>query len=271
MNNMNIYEILNKIITEPHYYSMSQLFTNVDKSTIEEKDIRLFDLLNNISSMGTHVSNSGITFNPMFISKDGNRSFAIEDINDEDYQILEKIDLSRLPLALRAIISDILWTQKKNHTASQIAARSYWEVFQLVYKDQKYYKALNPLKRAVCISQQTKFQALYSEIYEWFCNSFIVEAVQIDVFCALRIMELFFEQKNTNYSVMLPVIDSIIPQNINKDNVMAVEQAYEFKTKCLVKLKKNEESIRCNLSLAQFYYDYAERMSNNDYIGAFKS
>lgn len=271
MNNMNIYEILNKIITEPHYYSMSQLFTNVDKSTIEEKDIRLFDLLNNISSMGTHVSNSGISFNPKFTSKDGSRSFAIEDINDEDYQILEKIDLSRLPLALRTIISDILWTQKKNHTASQIAARSYWEVFQLLYKDQKYYKALNPLKRAVCISQQTKFQALYSEIYEWFCNSFIVEAVQIDVFCALRIMKLFFEQKNTNYSVMLPVIDSIIPQNINKDNVMAVEQAYEFKTKCLVKLKKNEESIRCNLSLAQFYYDYAERMANNDSVGAFRS
>lgn len=53
---MDIYEVLNEIITEPHYYSMSRLFANVDNSTIEDNDRILFELLKNISSMGTHVT-----------------------------------------------------------------------------------------------------------------------------------------------------------------------------------------------------------------------
>ena len=120
---MDIYEVLNEIITEPHYYSMSRLFANVDNSTIEDNDRILFELLKNISSMGTHVTKNEITFNPMFTYKDGSRSFAIEDITETDYQILEKTKLDRLPLALRSLISDILWTQRKNYPDSQIAAQ----------------------------------------------------------------------------------------------------------------------------------------------------
>ncbi len=268
---MDIYEVLNEIITEPHYHSMSHLFTNVDSSMIEKNDRLLFDLLKNISSMGTHVTNSEITFNPMFTYKDGSRSFAIEDINEADYQMLEKIDFDKLPLALKSLISDILWMQKKNYPASQIAAQSYWEVFQQVYKDRKYYEALNPLKRAVCISQQTKFQTLYSEIYDWFCNAFIGEATQVDVFCALRIMELFFEQKNTDLSLIINAVDSIISLGSNNDNILAIEQAYELEAKCYNKLNKKNEATKCNLALAQFYYDFAERLLQNDAMGAFRS
>lgn len=246
---MDIYEVLNEIITEPHYHSMSRLFANVDNSTIEDNDRILFELLKNISSMGTHVTKNEITFNPMFTYKDGSRSFAIEDITETDYQILEKTELDRLPLALRSLISDILWTQRKNYPASQIAAQSY----------------------AVCISQQIKFQALYSEIYDWFCNTFIGEATHIDAFCALRIMELFFEQKSTDLSLIIKAVDSIISLNSNDDSVLAIEQAYEFEAKCYNKLNKKNEATKCNLALAQFQYDFAERLLENDAMGAFRS
>lgn len=268
---MDIYEVLNEIITEPHYHSMSRLFANVDNSTIEDNDRILFELLKNISSMEIHVTKNEITFNPMFTYKDGSRSFAIEDITETDYQILEKADLDRLPLALRSLISDILWTQRKNYPASQIAAQSYWEAFQQVYKDRKYYEALNPLKRAVCISQQIKLQALYSEIYNWFCNDFIGQATLINVFCALRIMELFFEQKSTDFSLIVNAVDSIISQGSNNDNILAIEQAYEFEAKCYNKLNKKDDATKCNLALAQFYYDFAERQLHNDAMGALRS
>jgi len=111
---MDIYEILNGIISEPHYSSMVDLLANVDSSMIEENDRLLFDLLKNIISMGNHVTNSEITFNPMITYKDGRRSFSIEDIKDTDYKTLERIDFDKLPLALKSLISDILWTQKKN-------------------------------------------------------------------------------------------------------------------------------------------------------------
>lgn len=108
--------------------------------------------------MGTHVTKNEITFNPMFTYKDGSRSFAIEDITETDYQILEKTKLDRLPLALRSLISDILWTQRKNYPASQIAAQSYWETFQQVYKVRKYYEALNPLKEQYVSLNKSNFK-----------------------------------------------------------------------------------------------------------------
>lgn len=268
---MDIYEVLNGIITEPHYYSMSHLFITVDGTKIDENDRMLFDLLRKMSSMRTRISNKGIEFIPMINYEDGCRKFNIEDINDADYQTLEKIEFGRLPLALRSLISDILWTQKKSYPASKIAAQSYWEAFQQIYEDRKCLKTLSPLRRAVCIAQQTKFQSLYSEIYDWFCNTFIGEITQVDVFCALRIMELFFEQKGTDFTLIINAVDSIISLDSNNDNILAIEQAYELEAKCYNKLNKKGDADNCNLELAQYYYDFAERVLQKDAMGAFRS
>lgn len=263
---MNIYEVLNKIITETHYYSMSNLFTEEDRETLEEQDAILFDLLKNISSLRIAIDNGSITFHPKLTFIDGSRTFGIEDITENDFHLLTSIELEKLPLPLKALLSDVLWSQRKNYGASQIAVHSYWEIFQLLYESKKYNQALNPLKRAVCISIQTNSQSIYSVIYEWFCNQFICNVVNVDVFCSLRIMELFFDQKNTDFSLIVSAADSIISKNNN--NPLAVEQAYELKTKCLFKMKKKDEATGSNLALAQYYYDYAEGMQNSD---AFRS
>lgn len=49
-------------------------------------------------------------------------------------------------------------------------------------------------------------------------------------------MELFFEQKNFDVSVILKVLDDLI--DCSSANVAKVEQAYELKTECLFKLKR---------------------------------
>lgn len=272
---MNIYELLNKIITEKHHYFLSKSFTESDRAMLDENDGPLFDLLKNISSVGTHINNNSITFYPMFTFENGNRTFTIEDIKETDYKMLENIDLNKLPLILRALVSDILWNQKKNFKASQIAAQSYWEMFKLLYDNENYNKALDPIKRAVCISAQTKpktnSQSLYSDIYTWFCDFLINKATQVNNFFSLRVMELFLEQKNNDPSLFLPVLDSIISQNNNNDNVLTVEQAYNLKTKCLYKLKKEEDATNNNLFLAKYYFDYAEKVVHREAMGVLRA
>ena len=85
---------------------------------MDESDRPLFDLLANISSLGTEIDNSGITFHPMFVMADGRRTFAVEDITDDDYEMLKAINFEKLPLVLRSRIADILWTQKKDFAAA---------------------------------------------------------------------------------------------------------------------------------------------------------
>lgn len=105
---MNIYEVLNKVNVNRRYDLSSQLFEDKYRDELIEEDVILFDLLKNISSIGTEIHNDGIKFHPMLIMADGQRSFSIEDITEEEFSLLETMDLNKVPLVLRALISDIL-------------------------------------------------------------------------------------------------------------------------------------------------------------------
>lgn len=266
---MDIYELLNKIVINKKFVLSSHLFTQADRYVLDESDIQLFDILKKISSLGTEINNSSIKFHPMLVMADGQRTFSVEDITDDDYEILKAIDLQKIPLVLRTLVADILWTQKKEFKASQIAAEAYWELFQLWYTDSDNIGTLDMIRRAVCISMQTNQTDLYLKICAWFNDFLIHKAANGDGFFSLRIMELFAEQKSYDVSAFLPVLDNIIL--FNNDNVLKVEQAYELKTQCLYKLKKKEDAISNNLSLANYYVDFAEKTVQKDILGAMRA
>ena len=208
-------------------------------------DISIFDLLKNIVSLGTKIHNDGIEFHPMFVMADGSRTFSIEDISEDDYLILHSLKLEKMPLILRALIADILWTNKKEFNAAKIAANAYWELFTLWYRDDDNVGTIDIIRRAVCISAQTKQTLLFEKIQGWFVDFLEKKAANNDGFFALRVMELFFGQKNFDVSIFLPVLDNMIAYN--NDNIAKVEQAYMLKTECLFKLKKKEEATKNNL------------------------
>lgn len=124
------------------------------------------------------------------------------------------------------------------------------------------------LRRAVCISAQTKQTTLSDRIFVWFDDFLEEKAVNSDGFFALRVMELFFEQKNIELSKYLPVLDSMIAYS--NDNVAKVEQAYELKTECLFKLKRKDEAVQNKLKLAEYYLNFAESIFQNDIQGALR-
>ena len=173
-----------------------------------------------------------------------------------------------MPLILRALIADILWTNKKEFNAAKIAANAYWELFTLWYRDDDSVGTIDIIRRAVCISAQTKQTLLFEKIQGWFVDFLEKKAANNDGFFALRVMELFFGQKNFDVSIFLPVLDNMIAYN--NDNIAKVEQAYMLKTECLFKLKKKEEATKNNLLLAKYYLDFAEGIFQNDIQGALR-
>ena len=141
-------------------------------------------------------------------------------------------------MTLRALIADILWTNKKEFNAAKIAADAYWKLFRLWYTDGDNIGTIDMIRRAVCISVQTKQTTLYNEIQEWFNDFIDTKAASADGFFSLRIMELFFKQKNFDVSGLLKVLDDLIKGS--SGNVAKVEQAYELKSECLFKLKRKD-------------------------------
>ena len=111
---VNIYELLNRSIVNKRYSLSPNLFIEADRIELSEEEKSIFDLLKNIVSLGTKIHDDGIEFHPMFVMADGSRTFSIEDISEDDYLILHSLELDKMPLILRALIADILWTIKKN-------------------------------------------------------------------------------------------------------------------------------------------------------------
>lgn len=266
---MDIYDLLNQIIVNKSYELSAHLFTKTDREKLDGNNQLIFDLLKNISSLGTKVHNSGIEFHPMFVKADGQRTFSVDDITEDQYLLLSNLYFERIPLILRALIADILWVYKKNHKCSGIAAEAYWELFNLWYLNEDYLGTLDMIKRALCITVQTKNTELMNKIILW-RDSFVNDkASMIDGFFSLRIIKLFAEQKDCEVTPFLPVLDSIIL--LNEDNVIKVEQAYELKTYCLNKLKRMQEVMQNNLLLANYYVDYAEKTVQQNIQGAMQA
>ena len=266
---VNIYELLNRSIVNKRYSLSPNLFIEADRIELSEEEKSIFDLLKNIVSLGTKIHNDGIEFHPMFVMADGSRTFSIEDISEDDYLILHSLELDKMPLILRALIADILWTNKKEFSVAKIAADAYWKLFMLWYTDEDNVGTIDMIRRAVCISVQTKQTTLYNEIQEWF-NEFIdTKAASAEGFFSLRIMELFFKQKNFDVSIILKVLDDLIDGN--SDNIAKVEQAYKLKTECLFKLKRKEDAIKNNNLLADYYLEFAEKIFKKDIQGALRA
>lgn len=266
---MNIYELLNRIIVNKRYSLSPNLFIEADRTELSEEERSIFDLLKNIVSLGTKIHNDGIEFHPMFVMADGSRTFSIEDISEDDYLILHSLKLEKMPLILRALIADILWTNKKEFNAAKIAANAYWELFTFWYRDDDNVGTIDIIRRAVCISAQTKQTLLFEKIQGWFVDFLEEKAANNDGFFALRVMELFFGQKNFDVSIFLPVLDDLIDGN--SDNIAKVEQAYKLKTECLFKLKRNEDAIKNNNLLADYYLEFAEKIFKKDIQGALRA
>lgn len=72
---MNIYELLNKIVVNRRHSLSANLFTEEAREELDENEKHIFDLLRNISSLGTKINNKGIEFHPMFVMSDGSRTF----------------------------------------------------------------------------------------------------------------------------------------------------------------------------------------------------
>lgn len=266
---MNIYEVLDKIIVNKRYKLSSTLFDDKYRDELIEKDVILFDLLKNISSLGTEIHNSDIKFHPMLTMADGRRTFSVEDITEEDFSMLKAMDLNIVPLVLRALISDILWSQRKVYCAAKVAAQAYWDLFKLWFSEDDNVGTLDMIRRAVCISIQIKHESLFSDICVW-VNDFISQnAVTIDGFFSLRLMELFVEQKKYDVSAFPDILDKMISSD--NDNVAKVEQAYELKANCYNKLKKKEEEKITNIALADYYVNFAEKTVQRDMLGAMRA
>ena len=137
---MNIDEYLNQIYESDDLYHYKH--GKIDIADVSETDKIVLELIQDVIDLNEDYRNRGNGFSRYH----GVRLPELEKVTREDILPLLSIDLSRLPLAIRARIADFLWTMMKDHTAAVIAIHSYLELYEKVWDEDHW----PPCFEAVC-------------------------------------------------------------------------------------------------------------------------
>ena len=258
---MNIYELLNELISNQNKRLSKYMFTEELKDKLEtELDRKIFEIVKNICSLGVDISMTKISFLPLAVI--GNkRSFSIEDFSEDDYSLLESLDLERLPLRLQVRIADILWTEKRIRKNAIVASNGYLELFNLSLNQEEWFSAIGFIKRAISISLQVKCEEISNKAFEMILSK-TFEISRYNVICTLRLLKIIIFHKNNNFNEIINIINYII-KNSN-DSILNIEKAYALKYDLCVAYKKSDLAKKARLELADLYVNYADNEIKND-------
>ena len=247
---MDLYDLLNKIISPHDRRLSSHAFSEEKKNLLDNsEDKELFVLLQNIASMGTKYENGEIRFLPMFQLADGRRTFSIEDLTDDDYQLLHSLNISKLPLLLRARIAEILWRKEHDYKMALIASSSNFALYHTLFDSEHWSTCYRYLEQSVTLAAKVNapnhsayLQAVYDDIIKLNGEDTSYLSISlIDLLLANKIWMVF--------DPILTIVDKII---LSSSNMNRTIRAYNLKAAIYTRQGKQSLATESRIRLANF-------------------
>ena len=264
---MNIYEILQEIITVDQRRLTMSAFTEEKLSELsEERDKKIYILLRNLASLGVKFKNGNIEVYPYFITADGKRSFSVEDLSEDDYALLRSLEFDKIPKLLQIRVADILWKEKRDYKMALLSARLSYELYLSFFDVKEWTTCFNFVSHAVNLSAQLKAEELNTYLQE--INEKIIELNGEDSsLLSLSLINLLISSKWADYTAILTVLDNIIAQSFDKEQKS--ERAFDLKTKILYKQGNPEAAMENNRAFARYLEKKADIEDDNNIQGLF--
>jgi len=248
---MSIYELLHDIITPNMERLVADVFTEEKYNELSaENDKKIFELLKKISSLGVNYNGAMVDFSPYFEFRNGERTFTIQDLTDEDYAILYSLEMNKLPLLLQVRISDILWTEKKEYRMALLAAKCCYELYIKFFDSQNWIQCFSFIDHAIGLATQINAKKELGNYLQDVFDKIIELNGEDTSFFSIRLIELLVSQKWKMLNDLIPIIDNIISKSAN--NIYKSRQAFELKTKIYNKLNNANAATENNICLAKY-------------------
>lgn len=246
---MTAYEALNQIETKSFVLFGTNAFQQ-DTALDSENDRQIYDLIKNICNLHAKISVKDIEFQPS-IELMGKRSFGLQDMTEDDFILLESLNLPLLPVNIRARVADLLWTERKIYNCALVAIESYITLFNLLFSDDDWLESLNMIRRALSISIQIK----QGEKHDNACQILYKHIRRIDgadnLFLSLHLIEIVIREEYGDPNTLIAILNKIV-QN-SDSNVHKVEAAFDLLRECFKWKKDNPGICSTNIALAQYY------------------
>ncbi|MCI8589618.1 MAG: DUF4209 domain-containing protein [Clostridiales bacterium] len=259
---MTVYEALNQIETKPFVLFGTDAF-QCDMAALDtENDRCIYNLIKDVCSLHAKISAKNIEFQPSIVLM-GKRSFSLQDMTEKDFLLLESLDISLLPLSIRARVADLLWTEKGIYTDALIAIDTYVALFNLLFSDGTGLETLDIIRRALSIATQVNQKEKHDTVCKMLYNHILRIDGGDDSFLSLQLIEMMISEKYGASNALIAILNKIVPHF--DSNIPKVEMAYKLLNECF-KWKKDDLGIyNTNIAMAQYYEKKSSELTDDEF------
>lgn len=248
----NFYNVIDSIVCDDCKRLSSTYFTDDGlESLSSEKEKKIFLLFKNIASLTVKFDKGVAEYNPGIIIYGEGRTFDLADMSEVDYILLECVDVKRLPLLLRARLSNILWNVKKNFSMAEIAIVSYHELYSILFDVENWTYCVKYIKHAIRLANKVR----KGDLADKYIQELFIDVTKVNgsdkLFFSISVIEFLIECNASGMLQMIEVLDNIIKNSL--DNIDKVEKAYELKKQIYNKENKKAAAKESQLQLAEYY------------------
>jgi hypothetical protein len=230
---------------------------------------RVYSLLGVISSFFPHYDAEGNPYGPLWTKTDGSRALMAEDLKDSDLDALGGILEEIADPEMRARVGDILWEQRRDFKAAQIAVRAFLDAAASHKTDDLWPPYSDRLQRAAQLSAKLGFgKPLHQEAL-----AAIEEAIRdfehnpkSGLLCC-RLMHLAIAHGATNYSRYAATAERLAAENAASDELDFSEHYWQVAALCYRRADNDVEAQRCRLAAAECFIAKADAGMGNKDLG----
>lgn len=254
MNEMTdaFYDVINSVINDGYRRLSSSLFTDdwLSKMSSEEEK-NTYILFRNIASLSVEFEKGVAQYSPGFIIYGEGRSFDLQDMTDDDYALLKNVDVKRIPLLLRARITDILWNNKNDYQMAEIAIDAYYNLYVKLFDVENWTYCVKYIKHSIRLANKVRKQDAADKYKQELVETVKKVNGSDKLYFSISIIEFLLEFNSIDMVPMLSALDNII--NNAYDNIDRVEKSFELKTKIYNKINNKVAAKEMQLQLAAYY------------------
>lgn len=258
-------------VAKDHDTNSVSLIREASDKAPSEAESHILDVIAGASTMCYKAKER--TFGPLVIWNDGSRSFAPEDIKENDLDILCSAIQLTGSTYLRTKFSHIVWSLTKDNRYGEIAVSGYLDEFQKQFDPESWVGCYDQIRSAYHIAS---VMGNTSESFKQTRVAINQKLTQLNgsdpLFLSLKLLGLIVKDAPKED---LPKYDSIIcilaDKNLNptNQNTNLADATFSVMERLYGRMKKDTELKAVKDKYASYYENHAQSLSqNNDYFRA---
>ena len=255
----SFYRVINTAVAENCRRLVHSKFSNELKSLLTEKEeLELFALLKDISSLSVSFKDGLAEYTPGLIIEN-KPSFALTDMTDQQYELLGNIDISKLPLLLRARIANIYWNEKRIFEKAEEAIASYYELYKSLYDIERWSPCVGYIKHAINMAKRLNKNDIANNYVTELYNTVIAVQGKDPLYFSTTVIEYLLTFDTIDFEPLLDILSSIIETT---DTPKKKEESYNLIITIYKKKKDSQGEKQSKLQLAKYYTDSVDVTSD---------